>query len=805
MTSSYSYGYSDSLSSRGHDQRKVERESRSSSYGKRSGDRNVRNKDKQSLSRDSRSSSRPGSRSRDDNRHSVPRSSSSERRQKRYDLKIAPEDRTTLNRSNRNSQKYKGSMNDRRSDVRKMEPGRSRNADPRSPGTTSKIAGNVLGFASFLWEKSKVACFAIIAVLLILVLIFIDGIVTGNKIYQGVKVGDVDLSNMTIEEATASLNDRYEQKMFDTVIYVYADEESKEALDPELALLQDEALAEQISKEEASANRKLWIADALTLGAEFPAEKLAQEAFDIGRGDDPFARLGSFIIGTDIEPYAHYNDVLLSTMLDEIELSAGDPMLDYGISIDSGVAQLVEGHDGFNVDRLEFTHAIDDYFFDDPGTDFAYVPNIEYTPMKIDEGSAQKTADFVNAAIAGGASFTYADETIEVDAPTIGNWIDTRIERFNDEWKLVPYINSSKTTTTLVGLVNSNNDAEGVPVSIIEQDGEYIVQPEHEITIPSVEEAIDKLDDSLFSSFKDGGEYIDDHEEYDIPIAPLLYDGSFDIEKALAYGVIENFSSYTTNYNNKTSTANRTYNIHLAADLIDNSVAKANGGNWSFNEIAGDCNVEAGFRAAGTILDGELTDSIGGGVCQVATTVFNAVYDTGLPLVERHNHSLYISAYPDGRDAAVAYPTLDLIWQNDTDSDILLTTSYTDTSITVNLLGVNPGLTVETEVGAWEEGEKYTIKVEYEEGLSEGKSYIETKGQDGRVIEVKRVVKDSDGNTIREKYFVSVYSPTNMLIKAGPGSNKEEIKQYYEEQEAKKSSKSNSSSSSSSSSTSSSR
>ena len=94
--------------------------------------------------------------------------------------------------------------------------------------------------------------------------------------------------------------------------------------------------------------------------------------------------------------------------------------------------------------------------------------------------------------------------------------------------------------------------------------------------------------------------------------------------------------------------------------MLNNSIARADGGEWSFNDTVGEANEEAGFQAAHAIINGEYDDAIGGGICQVATTVFNAVYEAGYPVTERRNHSLYISSYPAGRDAAIAYPDLDL-------------------------------------------------------------------------------------------------------------------------------------------------
>ena len=74
------------------------------------------------------------------------------------------------------------------------------------------------------------------------------------------------------------------------------------------------------------------------------------------------------------------------------------------------------------------------------------------------------------------------------------------------------------------------------------------------------------------------------------------------------------------------------------------------------------------------IINGELQTGLGGGVCQVSTTVFNAAYEAGLDITERTNHALYISHYPQGRDATVNYPDLDLKFVNDTGRWLLLRT-----------------------------------------------------------------------------------------------------------------------------------
>ena len=91
------------------------------------------------------------------------------------------------------------------------------------------------------------------------------------------------------------------------------------------------------------------------------------------------------------------------------------------------------------------------------------------------------------------------------------------------------------------------------------------------------------------------------------------------------------------------------------------------------------------------IFGGVLIPSIGGGVCQTATTIFNAAFEAGLPVSERHNHSWYISHYPMGRDATVSWGGPDLVFKNDLKHAILIDVSYTDATFTISFCWTKQG------------------------------------------------------------------------------------------------------------------
>ncbi len=127
-------------------------------------------------------------------------------------------------------------------------------------------------------------------------------------------------------------------------------------------------------------------------------------------------------------------------------------------------------------------------------------------------------------------------------------------------------------------------------------------------------------------------------------------------------GITGLVGGYTTIYGGD---ANRIHNVQLVSNLIDHTLIRP-GQVFSFNGTTGERNADKGFLEAPVIINGELQTGLGGGVCQVSTTVFNAAYEAGLDITERTNHALYISHYPQGRDATVNYPDLDLKFVNDT-------------------------------------------------------------------------------------------------------------------------------------------
>lgn len=634
-----------------------------------------------------------------------------------------------------------------------------------------------------LLRRSRVALAVFALVVVVGAGSLVDMGLNWGKAYAGVHVGSIDVSGKSQPEIAALLEETYQPRLDETTVTVYASEEAREAAADGTDRAQSEALAEQVSVEEARANRQLWTTDASTLSATVPYDQLAEEALAVGRADGGLlARLSALMRGATIEPRIDCEESLLEGFVSDIDEAIGSPRVDYSIQIADGVASVTEGHDGMMVNRDTFAAELAHAFLE--SEDPYFVAETEYAPLRIDQPAAQAVCDQVNSVIAAGAVVTYGDATWSVSSTQLGSCISTEVREADGGWELVPYLDESLAKPLILSQAQEHHDGARATVSFSDDgDGTFTVHTNGAGEVPLTSEAVQALDAVMFG----GQDSIDisPQETHDqqagathgeraadgaaqVWLVSAAAPAELSFEDALDAGVVSSISSFTTEYSSGAGTENRNHNIHLASDLLNGSIV-APDGTWSFNETAGNCNEEAGFLGAGSIVDGEYTDEVGGGICQVATTVFNAVYEAGLPVVARTNHSLYIASYPAGRDAAVSWPYLDLKWGNDSGSDILLLMSYTDTSVTATLYSVPSGYTVTTEEGQWEDGEKFESETEEDPSLAPGTSYVKTAGSDGRSIYVIRTVTDQDGNLVRQDRFDSVYDPITEVVAVAPG------------------------------------
>ena len=210
------------------------------------------------------------------------------------------------------------------------------------------------------------------------------------------------------------------------------------------------------------------------------------------------------------------------------------------------------------------------------------------------------------------------------------------------------------------------------------------------------------------------------------------------------------------------STPEERENINLAASTVTGSVVNP-GEVFSQNETVGPYTAEKGYKEGSGYVGNTVVKSMGGGVCKVATTLYNTSIASDLDIVERHNHSMPVPYVPYGQDAAVAYGYKDLKFKNNTDDPMLIWAKLIDNRVYMGFYGKEEAPEIEWDHETLSETETTT---EYRSNpeLKEGEENVLVDGMDGKVVESVIRVKDKNGEEKIKELGKSTYLPMKNLI-----------------------------------------
>lgn len=234
-------------------------------------------------------------------------------------------------------------------------------------------------------------------------------------------------------------------------------------------------------------------------------------------------------------------------------------------------------------------------------------------------------------------------------------------------------------------------------------------------------------------------------------------------EEARGLRIKQLVSTFTTQH---PCCASRVHNIHKIADVVNNTIVRP-GSTFSLNTHVGPRTTEKGYVLAPMIFDGEFRDDVGGGVSQFATTMFNAVFFGGYRFESYKAHSYYISRYPAGREATISWPHPDLRFTNNSNSGILIRTSYSSTSISVSFYGDKEGRVVTAEAGPRTNFTEPEEQRKENPALQPGEEKVAQEGVQGFDIVVFRII-NRDGEVTRTRFFTR-YKPEPRIVEFGPG------------------------------------
>ena len=234
-------------------------------------------------------------------------------------------------------------------------------------------------------------------------------------------------------------------------------------------------------------------------------------------------------------------------------------------------------------------------------------------------------------------------------------------------------------------------------------------------------------------------------------------------------------ATFTTRYD--ASNTDRTSNLKLACDKLNNKVVLA-GETFSYNQTLGERTKAAGYKNAKVYENGEVVDGIGGGICQVSSTLYNAVLMSNMEVTERRNHQFITSYLPAGRDATVAYGLTDFKFKNTRTYAIKIKAGISSGVITISIYGIKEKEEYTTSFETKTLSTiPYTVKYIEDATLDVGKENVKQKGANGIITETY-IIKSLNGKIVSKKLLSKdTYSAMQRIILKGtkglPANNKE--------------------------------
>ena len=249
--------------------------------------------------------------------------------------------------------------------------------------------------------------------------------------------------------------------------------------------------------------------------------------------------------------------------------------------------------------------------------------------------------------------------------------------------------------------------------------------------------------------------------------ATITATGSTVAPEISASSAKEKYKTISTFTTTTTANQNRNTNVRLAAEAINGTVIKP-GQEFSFNGTVGQRTEAKGYKGAAAYNNGEVVQEIGGGVCQVSTTLYNAVFKAGLKISSRRSHTFEPSYVTPGRDATVSWDQPDFKFINNSSTAIGLRASYADQKVTVSVYGIpilEDGITWDLDSKKVEDLGTPNPTYEEDQTLRPGEEVIKSKGSAGSRWETYKVVYKNGKEISRELDHKTTYKGHTPVVR----------------------------------------
>ena len=227
----------------------------------------------------------------------------------------------------------------------------------------------------------------------------------------------------------------------------------------------------------------------------------------------------------------------------------------------------------------------------------------------------------------------------------------------------------------------------------------------------------------------------------------------------------QKLSNYITRYDE--SNVNRSTNIKLSSEKI-NGTTLMPGETFSYNKVVGARTIKAGYKEASVYMNGKVVDGIGGGICQVSSTLYNAALEANLEIVSRRNHYFITSYVPASRDATVSYGTIDLKFKNNRTYPIKIECISKNGICEISIYGIEEEVEYEVEIqDEITEVIPYTTKYIENDKLEEGAENEIQKGVNGYKSEAYKILKLNGQVVSKTLLSKDSYNPLERIVEKG--------------------------------------
>jgi vancomycin resistance protein YoaR len=564
-----------------------------------------------------------------------------------------------------------------------------------------------------------------------------------GRVFTGVSVWGVDLSGMNEEDAGKALLNAFD----------YPSESSIVLTDPQ--------------------SGREWIRPPAALGVRFDVQSTVDLALAVGREGDPLSRLGqqfgSWYYGHQVSPIVIFDESVLDQAIAEIAEEIDRPAQDASLAFDGSNVSFASAQVGLSLDKSDARARLQEPLSSLQNAQVQLLVH-ETHPRVQDTGEA---AEQIKSIISGPMSLYLREpledvdlDRVELTVEELANWI--RINVVDDEagnastevivdenafraW-LTPYAAQLQRKPVNARFYFDDNTRELVLVEPHVSGRELDI----EATTRQFLQQVNTANRSLPFALRE--------------IVPEVNSQA----TASDLNITELISESTTWFHG--SSAERKHNIARAASNFYGIVV-APGEEFSFNEYLGDVTAEMGYQTGLIIFGGRTIEGVGGGVCQVSTTAFQAAFWAGYPIVERWEHGYRVGYYDDGEgpgmDATVYSPIVDFRFINDTPYNLLIENYYSEANSSLTFKFYSTGLgRIVNKDGPYIENvvpPKPDIW-EYSDEVESGEIVQIDWAVEGSDVTVGREVLNNSGDLIRQDTFVSHYIPWQNIYQYGDGA-----------------------------------